>query len=68
MTEKVALNIYNLRGQKVKTLINESKTAGVHTTSWDGTDDAGKPVASGVYYLRLQSNTTRETRKLTMIK
>jgi hypothetical protein len=66
--EKVSLNIYNLRGQKVKTLINESKTAGAHTVSWDGTDEAGNPVASGVYYLRLQTDTARETRKLTMIK
>lgn len=66
--EKVSLNIYNLRGQKVKSLINESKTAGAHTVSWDGTDEAGNPVASGVYYLRLQTDTARETRKLTMIK
>lgn len=68
VAERVGLNIYNLRGQKVKTLINESKTAGSHTTSWDGTDEAGNPVASGVYYLRLETSTTRETRKLTMIK
>jgi hypothetical protein len=66
--EKVSLNIYNLRGQKVITLINESKSAGAHTASWDGRDEAGNPVASGVYYLRLQTDTARETRKLTMIK
>ncbi|MDY0127165.1 MAG: T9SS type A sorting domain-containing protein, partial [Candidatus Cloacimonadaceae bacterium] len=67
-TERISLKIYNLRGQQVKELVNESKTAGTHTANWDGTDKAGNPVASGVYYLRLQTNTTRETRKLTMIK
>ncbi len=47
---KVLLNIYNIRGQKVKTLINDNMEAGYHTIVWDGRDDSGKSVSSGVYF------------------
>ena len=47
---KVSLSIYNVRGQKVKTLINDNMEAGYHTIVWDGRDDNGKSVSSGVYF------------------
>jgi hypothetical protein len=47
---KVTLNIYNIRGQKVKTLINDNMEAGYHTIVWNGRDDSGKSVSSGVYF------------------
>ena len=47
---KVLLNIYNVRGQKVKTLINDRMQAGYHSIVWDGRDDSGKSVSSGVYF------------------
>lgn len=47
---KVLLSIYNVRGQKVKTLINDNMEAGYHTIVWDGRDDSGKSVSSGVYF------------------
>jgi photosystem II stability/assembly factor-like uncharacterized protein len=50
----VALRIYNLNGQLIRTLLNESRPAGRHLVSWDGRDNAGRDVASGVYLYRLQ--------------
>jgi len=47
---KVSLNIYNVRGQKVRTLINNSMKAGYHTVVWNGKDDTGKSVSSGIYF------------------
>jgi agmatine/peptidylarginine deiminase len=47
---QVNLSIYNLRGQKVRSLINEQRTAGFHQVIWDGTDDNGLNVSSGVYF------------------
>ncbi|MFA6910842.1 MAG: choice-of-anchor J domain-containing protein [Candidatus Cloacimonadaceae bacterium] len=64
----VRVEIYNIKGQKVKVLMNENKNAGMHTVVWDGTDDNKKGVASGVYYVRFSSHQTTQIRKLTMIK
>jgi len=47
---KVALNIYNIRGQKVKSLVNNNMQAGYHSIVWDGRDESGKSVTSGVYF------------------
>ena len=55
--EFVELTIYDVLGRKVKTLVNERKAAGTYTVQWDGTDDAGQPVASGVYLYRLWVST-----------
>lgn len=54
-TSPVELSIYNLKGQLVKKLIHEPKSAGSHETLWDGTDIAGKRVSSGIYFIRLKS-------------
>lgn len=43
------LAIYNLLGQEVRVLVNESKSAGSHTTTWNGTEEQGRHVSSGVY-------------------
>lgn len=47
---KINLGIYNIKGQKVKTLIDEERKAGLHQISWNGLDDNGNSVSSGVYY------------------
>ncbi len=66
--DKVDLVIYNLKGQKVKSLVSEVKSAGSHNIIWNGTDDNGRPVSSGIYYLRMNTSDSTQTRKLTMIK
>jgi hypothetical protein len=52
---RVHLAAYNLLGQRVRLLVNSTEPAGSHSVSWDGTDDRGQPLASGVYSVRLQS-------------
>ncbi len=65
----VRLEIYNSVGQKVKTLVNEQLVAGTYTVQWNGTNDAGQQVASGVYLNRLRvGNTFVQTRKMMLMK
>ena len=54
-TGNVALEIFNLRGQLVKTLVNEIKETGNHTAIWNGTDNLNKSVSSGVYFYKMIS-------------
>jgi hypothetical protein len=65
---QVSLSIYNVAGQLVKTLVNETRTAGPHAVTWNGRDDRGAPVASGVYFYRLVAGDFTMTRKLTLLK
>lgn len=51
----VSLKIYNLSGQLVKTLVEGQKPSGWHSVQWDGRDDSGKAVASGIYFYRLET-------------
>ena len=65
---KVNLEIYNVLGQCVKTLVNRSMEAGVHTVTWDGRDTDGSSVASGVYMYRLQSEKFSQSRKMLLVR
>jgi subtilisin family serine protease len=64
----VSLDIYNLKGQKVKTLVQEKKASGNHSVVWDGTDDNHSPVASGVYFYRMQADGYTSTQKMMLMK
>ena len=64
----VTLKVYNLNGQVVKTLVNESKSFGTHSAVWDGRDQAGNPVASGIYMYRLETGGKVLTRKMFLAK
>jgi len=65
---EIEVAIYNLLGQKVKTLWQGQKLAGQHQLRWDGKDDNGREVASGVYLYQLSSGSTILTRKLLLLK
>jgi hypothetical protein len=52
---KVELAIYNILGQKIRSLISERQTAGSYEIRWDGKNDAGIPVASGIYLYKLKA-------------
>jgi flagellar hook assembly protein FlgD len=62
------LSIYNLRGQLVRKLVNEPLTSGQHTVTWDGKDDNGKALASGMYLCRISSAGKQETHKMLLMK
>ncbi|RPH90244.1 MAG: T9SS C-terminal target domain-containing protein, partial [Calditrichaeota bacterium] len=65
----VTLTIYNLLGEKVKNLLNnEWKTAGFHSVVWDGQDDEGFRVSSGIYIYQLDVGTKRVVRKMVLAK
>ena len=65
---EVSLVIYNVLGQKVKTLVNEFQTAGFQGAEWDGTDDRGHVSASGIYFYKLNAGDFTQTRKMVMLK
>ena len=63
----VRLDIYNSVGQRVRTLVDAWKTAGSHATVWDGRDDSGASLASGVYIYRLEAGDFSDSRKMVLI-
>jgi hypothetical protein len=65
---KVDLRIYNLRGQLVKTVIDKELDRGVHTFFWDGRDNAGKSVASGIYFYKLKASDYACVKKMILLK
>jgi len=64
----VRLEVFNLRGQKVKTLIEESLTAGRYSVTWNGRDEQDRPLGSGVYFYRLSLPEACLTRKMILLK
>lgn len=73
-TSRVELAVYNMLGQKVRTLDSGTRSAGVHTSVWDGLSDSGRLCASGVYIYRIQavsldgSRRFSRTNKMTLLK
>ena len=66
--DHVMLNIYNILGQNVNTLINEVLSPGAYTMEWDATDVLGSPVASGIYFYELRSKTFTARKKMLLIR
>jgi hypothetical protein len=66
--ERVRLSIYDLAGRKVRALIEEPRSAGVHEVVWDGRNDAGHMVASGVYLVHLEGRSFAESRRVALVK
>ncbi len=64
----VDLNIYNLKGELVKRLINNKMSNGKHSMVWDGKDNNGKICSSGVYCYKIESNGRVETKKMLLMK
>ncbi len=64
----VALKVFNIAGQLVKTLIDEEKGIGEHTVIWNGTNEVGADVPSGIYFYRLQAGEFSETKRMTLLK
>jgi hypothetical protein len=67
-TESTELMIFNLKGQKVKQLVSGNLSSGEHLFTWDGSDDAGRPVSSGLYLYKLKVGDQEFIRKMLMLK
>ncbi|MCL2063966.1 MAG: T9SS type A sorting domain-containing protein [Candidatus Cloacimonetes bacterium] len=64
----VSIDIYNIRGQKIKSLLNDFRISGEYQVIWEGTDNFGRSVGSGVYFYRMTTDDYRETKRMLMIK
>lgn len=66
--QQVSLLVFNILGQKVRTLVSGLEQAGPHQVTWNGKDDAGTEVASGIYFYRLAAGDERETKKMLLVR
>ncbi len=66
--QRTYLAVYNLTGQRVRTLVDKEQGIGEYKVQWDGTDSDGNKVASGVYLYRLERGENRESRKMVLLK
>ncbi len=64
----VTLEIYNIKGQKVKSLVNEKLDAGAHQVLWNGKEESGKSASSGVYFYKIKAGNFEQTKKMILLK
>lgn len=64
----VDLGIYNVLGQRVRTLVSQHLSAGEHRERWDGRDDAGEELPPGMYFVRVTQGTVTESRRLALVR
>jgi hypothetical protein len=64
----VSLSIYNILGQKVRTLVNEYQSAGYKSVRWDGKDNLGREVTSGIYFDRIKAGDFVQAKKMVLIR
>ena len=67
-TSHVTLEIYNVLGQGVRTLVDQMQPAGQYQIEWNSTDESGRPVASGVYLYRLSTDNFTQAKKMLLLK
>jgi hypothetical protein len=65
---KVSVRVYDIRGRSVRTLVDEVQAARFHTAIWDGRDDGGRAVDSGVYFIRLQAGDKTITKRSLLLR
>ena len=65
---KIRLTIYDLLGRRVKTLVDYHQTPGQKSFDWDGTDDKGNVVASGIYFYRIEAGAFTDSKKMVILK
>jgi len=64
----IKVEVFNLLGQRVKTLLSGQEKAGYKTIIWDGTNESGKGVASGVYFYKVDAGAFHDSRKMTLLR
>lgn len=65
---QVEIAVFDVLGRKIKTLVDEARSAGAHTTFWDAADDNGKLVSAGVYFYRMRAGEFTFTRKILLVR
>ncbi len=65
---RVGMHIYDVAGRRVATVLEGTSPAGSHVASWNGRDDSGRPVASGIYFCRLSVDAWTASRKMVLLK
>ncbi len=64
----VKIVVYNILGQQIKVLLNDELTPGSYTVTWNGTNDAGGHIPSGVYFYRLETDSFSQSKKVILLK
>jgi len=64
----VALNIYDVTGRLVRVLVDDRLEAGYYEETWDGRDDSGHPVSSGVYFCKLKAGLFKKNMKIVLLR
>ncbi len=67
-SEHVTINVYDASGSLVRTLVDEVRPLGTHDVQWDGRDDSGSTVGSGVYFYRITAGKYSESKKMVLLK
>ncbi len=62
------MDVFNDIGQKMRGLANANQTPGYYTLHWDGTDDLGQPLSTGLYLVVYEANSTTQVKKVLVIK
>jgi flagellar hook assembly protein FlgD len=68
MNDVIDLSVFNLKGQKITTLVNSVLSAGSYRVDWDGKNNLGNPVPSGIYFYILRTASFQTTRKMMLIR
>jgi len=64
----VSLEVFNINGQVVKTVVDKIMSAGTHQYEWDATSSSGEKVATGLYYYKLTTDNSSHTKKMLLLK
>jgi flagellar hook assembly protein FlgD len=64
----VEVVVYDILGRRVRTLVDDKRSAGVHEVQWNGLNELGQPVASGMYIAQMTAGNTTRTIKMTVIR
>jgi flagellar hook assembly protein FlgD len=64
----VSINIYDLMGRSIKSLVNSNQSAGYRSIQWNATNNLGEPVSAGMYIYMIQAGQFRQTKKMVLLK
>lgn len=67
-SQKVSIDVYNVLGQKVRSLISDHKNAGTYHIDWNGKDRSGRPCSAGIYYIKMSAGEYQSTHKIVIIR